>query len=422
METGSDMETMSEVKAESKQTKNWLVWAGSILGILASLYLVYHHISIETDPSKISFCSMSDYVNCDKVAQSEYSELFGVPIASFGLLFFILVLFAPRLSKSQNLSESETSDILCFLSVIGLLASLIYAAISLLVIGALCIVCTAVYVASILVFSGVYFQRKSLLGQASILGGFERGFGLLFGAFSSSLSDSFAKTGAILGASALFLLGTASFDSADQVLQDDPLATAVVEEWKLQPRIALQTRSGESFQEQVFSKGPAAAKIEVVEYADFECPACKRMSTQLSVLLKEFPNELRLVFKNFPLSKECNRVIQGQGHKFACQAAKAARCAGAQSSESFWRVHDDLMKQSSLDETYFEELAISLGLNREAFGACFKSGDKVGIELEVEEALKAGVRSTPSLFVNGKKIKRLSASIVRKILKELPSS
>ena len=86
------------------------------------------------------------------------------------------------------------------------------------------------------------------------------------------------------------------------------------------------------------SKGPADAKVVLVEYADFECPSCKALDTTLRNILPKYP-QVRLVYKDFPLIEI---------HPWAMTAAIAGRCAYDQSHEAFWKFHDLVFDNQAL--------------------------------------------------------------------------
>ncbi|MET0534010.1 MAG: thioredoxin domain-containing protein, partial [Steroidobacter sp.] len=75
--------------------------------------------------------------------------------------------------------------------------------------------------------------------------------------------------------------------------------------------------------------GPDHAPVTIVEYGDFECPTCKQAAPALKLLLQHFPEEVRLVFRHFPLESV---------HPHALMAAEVAEVAGAQGK--FWEMHD----------------------------------------------------------------------------------
>jgi protein-disulfide isomerase len=139
-------------------------------------------------------------------------------------------------------------------------------------------------------------------------------------------------------------------------------------------------------------RGPANAKITVVEFSDFQCPYCAVAVVNLNNLLDKHPNDVRLVFKQFPLD------IHSQA-EFAAQAALAAHAQG-----KFWPMHDKLYANfRSLSPERIAEWAKELGLDMIRFNADLKSAKyKPVVAKELEQGEQAGVLGTPTLFVNGK--------------------
>lgn len=140
-----------------------------------------------------------------------------------------------------------------------------------------------------------------------------------------------------------------------------------------------------------YVKGPKDAKVTIVEFSDFQCPFCKRGKETMDQLLKMYPNDVKLVFKNLPLDF----------HPQAKPASKAALAAGKQGK--FWEMHDALFEnQRELGDALYEKKAKELGLNVEQFKKDMASPavDKQ-VEVEKAQAEKLGIRGTPGFFVNG---------------------
>jgi protein-disulfide isomerase len=139
-------------------------------------------------------------------------------------------------------------------------------------------------------------------------------------------------------------------------------------------------------------KGPAEAPVTIVEWADFECPACAATSPILDQAVEAYPQHVRLVYKHFPLGM----------HEHAEGAARAA--VAAQKQGKFWEMHHAMFNnQSSLDDTGLVKLAGEVGLDVKAFDADRRTeavADAVTADRKAAE--KLGLRGTPSVFVNGR--------------------
>lgn len=141
-------------------------------------------------------------------------------------------------------------------------------------------------------------------------------------------------------------------------------------------------------------KGPADAKVTVVEFSDFQCPFCSRVEPTLSQMEKEYGNKVRFVWKNYPLPF----------HQNAEPAAEAAMAAHAQGK--FWQMHDKLFQnQQALDQAALEKYAQDVGLNVAKFKSDVEAKKfKATIESETKEGQAVGVNGTPAVFINGRKI------------------
>ncbi len=154
-----------------------------------------------------------------------------------------------------------------------------------------------------------------------------------------------------------------------------------------------------------YSKGAPQAKVVMTEFGDFQCPACYTAQSAIEKLLGEYPSDLRLVFRNLPLTS----------HPYALIAAQAAESAGAQGK--FWEMHNTLYarqqewgdpnKGTSEEQAraFFSAYAEGIGLDMNKYNA-----DMAGttyqdvIRQDVEAGTKAGANATPTFYMNGVKV------------------
>jgi len=141
------------------------------------------------------------------------------------------------------------------------------------------------------------------------------------------------------------------------------------------------------------SLGPEHAPVTVVEYGDFECPNCKQAAPAVKLLLQRFEEQVRYVYRHFPLEDV---------HPHALLAAEAAECAGAQGK--FWQMHDILFEhQEHLKARDLQRYAEQIGLDMTRYAA--EIGDHIYLQRvreNIDGGLRSGVRGTPGFFVNGK--------------------
>ena len=140
-------------------------------------------------------------------------------------------------------------------------------------------------------------------------------------------------------------------------------------------------------------KGPADAPITIVEFADYQCPFCARSEGLITQALQAYPTQARFVYKHFPLTAN---------HPEALPAALAA--AAAQKQGKFWEMHEILFaNQRALSPEQIDGYAKKIGLDMKRFKADVDS-DAVKEQVEADRRLarRAGVRGTPTVFVNGR--------------------
>lgn len=141
------------------------------------------------------------------------------------------------------------------------------------------------------------------------------------------------------------------------------------------------------------ARGPASAPVTIVEFSDFECPFCGRFEPELQRLSKAYPTQVRLVYRNFPLTSL---------HPDAMHAAEAGVCADHQGK--FWPMHDLMFaEQNALSIPALKEKAKRIGLDIARFDHCLDSGKALpAIKKDEEEAAQLDLAGTPSTFVNGR--------------------
>lgn len=139
-------------------------------------------------------------------------------------------------------------------------------------------------------------------------------------------------------------------------------------------------------------QGEDSARITLVEYGDYQCPHCGAAYPIIKKMQSKFGNQIRFVFRNFPLS---------DAHPFALSAAVATEAAALQ--DKFWEMHDVIFEnQQLLSDTGLLEMADMIGLSMQRFNKDIRREiltEKV--ETDFESGIRSGVNGTPSFFING---------------------
>jgi len=158
------------------------------------------------------------------------------------------------------------------------------------------------------------------------------------------------------------------------------------------------------------AKGPASAPVTIVEFSDFQCPFCSRVTPTLQEVVSKYGNKIRLVFRQFPLPM----------HPNAAKAAEASLCANEQGK--FWEMHDAMFKdQAGLAVDGLKSKAAGIaGINAASFNSCLDSGKETpAVQSDVKAGAKAGVNGTPAMFVNGRFVSGVvSADDLSKVIDE----
>lgn len=158
------------------------------------------------------------------------------------------------------------------------------------------------------------------------------------------------------------------------------------------------------------SLGRADAPVTIVEFADFGCPYSRESSFVVRELAAKYPESVRFVYRDFPIAEL---------HPIAQKAAEAAQCA--QDQGMFWEYHDKLYQnQNDVSEDRLVEFATELNMNTFQFESCLSSGRYVDeVIADYQAGVEAGVRGTPTFFINGN---RIAGAIPKEILDALIQS
>lgn len=154
------------------------------------------------------------------------------------------------------------------------------------------------------------------------------------------------------------------------------------------------------------TKGPPSAAVTITIFSDFQCPYCKEAQPALSQVLAEYPEDVRLVFRNLPLT----------GASTGLTPATAAVCADQQGL--FWEYHDAAYASLTLTSTQLRRIAREVKLDLDQFDRCLSSVMPfTSIQKDIVEARRLGITGTPTFVVNGRIYKgKLEISELKEII------
>lgn len=367
------------------------------LGAAVSALLAQHHSAPAGAGARFvqAVCGGASS-GCDAVNRSDASVVLGVPLALFGFWFYGAIAVLALVARSARRASEIVLVRAMALAGVGVdVALLLY---SLFGIGAVCSLCVVTYAITIAIaiLSFAALRRiRSLAPDPAATAAIPRVslahvFGLL----------AVLSTGALLSGP----LGSLAGGGASP---EDALATA----WRSFHEIYLETPEKRIDFQGSPRRGSSRPVLQLALFADFLCPHCKRIADRLVRFTDSHRDSTQLAFKHYPLDKTCNRLADTV-HAGACLLAKGAEAAARQNR--FWHFHDALFANQELwargvAEEQLVSLAESAGLDAERFARDLAAPDVASlVQRDVDEANeRLDVTATPTLFINGRKMKSI---------------
>jgi protein-disulfide isomerase/uncharacterized membrane protein len=425
---------------KSERELRWVVWGVlllSAIGFVVSVMALDQHVRYTHGfASGPSFCNISAYYNCEAVNASEWSTLLGIPVASYGMFFYLLLIggaFAVVLTGS--LASAAFMHFVLLMSMLSVLGSIGLFLLSSLVIKALCIMCIVLYVTNFALFLLAWrggFSGRLLTGLVASV----RAVGsVVFAAISGEgFAERWVARVVILGTALLAYWNIKAPDVllyrlSQKAQKQDSEQVNPVPAWLAEPVVAIPLKINEgAFGD--YSEGEVDAPIKIVEFADYECGGCRLLAGKIHEVLEKHKGRYLFVFKNYPLDNRCNKSVPRPFHQYACLAAHLARCGGEQGK--FWELNQFLFTAEELEgqlptdnvrNLLVSRASAQFGLDKEALKECVQSQRyALSIQRDVEAADVLGLDGTPSVWINGKKVVMPSAESIERIIEHILAS
>ncbi len=379
----------------------------AVIGIGVMAQLTHTHWGVSSDPDFASFCPAMGAagVDCDDVARSEYSELFGIPISFWGLLVYLGIIgvaaWTLRSFRAKAGYPGAGLGLLSVAAVGSIITSAALGYISHVLIEAYCSWCTVGYVLNLCISAAVFTGLWKLrLNPAEAL---KRDLGFFLQ--RPAMSASFCGGGLAIAVATLLLYPTpspvedASEDAGAEVVVGDEMPNPVWEEAPF--------------------KGPADAPVTIVEFTDYECPICKRSHAHLSSILEPYEGQYRIMHRHFPLDQACNPAIPRPYNQHSCRASRFTFCAGEQ--DKFWELNRLVFgSRQPLEEEHLRRLAERVGCDMDALDECL-AGDRPDEHLrrDIQDGIDLEIRGTPTFFINGQRVVGLpQPAVLKKFFEE----
>jgi protein-disulfide isomerase/uncharacterized membrane protein len=353
----------------------------TLAGMAIHFYLTNQHIDLKYGIGEGSaMCNMSEYFSCGTAIVSKYSELFGIPLAVFGLFTNMAILFfGLKVLLFKGASTKSSATTVLALSVFSVLASFVMAGISFFVLKSLCPFCTMAYVCSIITLATAYAITKPVLGK-------------LAGEWKALL---IAGTFILVGSFAYGQISLSEFNKKDV----KEFLSLQLAEWDKTPVTPPELVEPLKY-------GPDLAKMKIIEYADFLCPHCRVAYGKLHTFAKANPG-VQILFQPFPLDG-CSGPDDNPGLR--CQLAMAAYCAEKQSkgwpAQEYLFHHQEQIAENGSITWAIENMSTNIKADRAQIDACMKeSGTLATIKKQMEGGKKLGIEGTPTIYVNDRKFR-----------------
>lgn len=404
------------------KTKNNLSIFLTLLTIclLAAAWISYltidAHIKAKVGITQSSFCNINQEINCSKVIESEWSEFLGLPLGVYGIIFYLGILWFVIQSLLTGFWKKEDLAKLIFPSTLAASTlSIFLFAISKFVIGAICPLCLGLYTINFAMFflCWIFIPGKPAKKISAVINTKKNEIKRFL---QFRIGNAFHY---LLIFCALGLIAISSIFIPKKVYSHY-LSQVENQKWEDQhsaENISVNLTE-DAWGDYYF--GNKNAKIQIVEFADFECPFCKHLGNNLKNWLKPYEGKFYFVFKNYPLDKACNQMLQQDFHKSACYLANLARCAGEQ--DKFWETYEALnnLPENLLNKHDKILNEISATLDQQALKECVKSERQIEyIKKDIDAGNQLQITGTPAIFINGKKVEYLSQESITGIMDSL---
>ncbi len=334
-----------------------------------------------------SFCSINDFVDCDGAAKSHVSQFLGIPLAYWGIFFYLVILFLTVVNKLKNFRFLKFLEVfkqpMAYITVLGTIAficSMILAGLSIFKIHKLCILCVITYFIDLVI---------ALVASSAKPRVFVESFVITVQDFIAG-AKKYTKTFIVL------LILSVSFLCYSGITNN------------FVPHIK-KSKSIMKYRKMKFNPyrvkgnllGSEKADVVIELYSDFVCPLCYIHNIMLHQAVQEFSN-VKVIHHNFPFDKECNPYITVNMHPNACFMSRGAIAARKQGN--YWEMSSLLYENQPRNMGAMLELANQLGFDEEQFiKDCNSPDTSKEIEAELKKAYGLELNATPTMFINGEK-------------------
>ncbi|TNF24010.1 MAG: hypothetical protein EP329_26140 [Deltaproteobacteria bacterium] len=406
----------------------------AIVGAVINVESTTVYVNLRVAPDDfVSACNISETINCDAVERSAWATLWGVPTALWAVVAYAVVA-ALAIAGLWLGRRRRERGILLLVSAVSVGFGLFLAGLMAFEIGAWCTLCLATDAVNVAMLVLVLVACRA--DGCSPVAAIRSDLGWLFSrplAFVGHLSLAAVALAAGFGATAAWVqppidaalaAETEAAERPTDALEEahNPGAAPASQRWAGEavpspgcdrgedcdcaehraPRAGAVVQS-EDDQGHPWVGGPDAVLV-VEEFTDYQCPHCRSAHMRMRRLLSEYPGQIRVVHRHFPLDGACNRLLTGRVfHPRACELSRVAVCAGEQGR--FWEMNDLLFQRQDeirRDGTSADALARRLELDMDDFQCCM-AAEATGttVTADIEAGIRLRLTGTPAYVIDG---------------------
>ena len=350
-----------------------------------------------------SYCGGgSSFFNCEKVSSSQYSNIFNIPLAIYGLFYFsIAAIFTSAIFITREQLRKLLTINLFWLFLFGSIYSLLLFFISIFKIKAICSLCLVTYIINwtSLILLLVFLLKNDVNPVKSS--------GLLKKALSEHKKVLLTRYVPAAFLIIIIAAGSAYAINSSQYSDRKKYFTKYLEDaFKGILKQFVRTSPVDVNPSMISIIGKKDAPVTIVEFSDFLCPFCSETARVLDSLIHENPDKVKVVFMNYPLDQTCNSSMRRQLHDGACLLAKGAIAASKQ--DKFEEYHNLAFQPGvkKVNIRHIENIARKMDIGFNQFMKDLSSPEvEKELQSQLGRAVDLRITSTPTLFINGKRYK-----------------
>ena len=336
-----------------------------------------------------SFCNINSVIDCDGVARTPYALVFGIPLAIWGTILYLVLLFLTYVDKINEKLNFEILKVFknpeSYIAVLGLFSfcwSMVLASISFFVIKKIWILCFATYFIDLAIALVAKTDKFFIKDIKDTILDFIAG----------------AKKYLILFL-AVLILGAGFLTYTTKSLVLSPALKEQRDNQEMQKSfLEFQNMKTNIYAIKGNTLGNPDGKIVIYLYSDFMCPFCKVTNTMAHKLAKE-EKDIIIYHINFPLDMECNPVIKNMIHPGACMLARYALAAEKQGA--YWDMASAIYDNLPFNEDAVLNLADKIGINKEQLKKDAYGEDVISdLDKQIQKAINFGIKGTPTIVID----------------------